>query len=105
MSQHSPGPWIAIKRPADTKGKSKGMGQIHICQRNSSSSLATMYWSTSMPDAMDADARLLASAPDLLAACHSFIAIHRPLPGETGPSAEAYAKAKAAIDKATGAEV
>lgn len=97
-TQHTPGPWVAVDLPTAVAIKSH-MGNVANIQRGS------------MRDRQQANARLIASAPDLLDAlkdlaqsivwkefgeCRGFTE-EMPLPIIT-----AVEKARAAISKATG---
>jgi hypothetical protein len=93
MAQHTPGPW-KITGP---NIRSEDGGLLFV-QGNHFDS---RYLADGEPDPVEqaANRRLVASAPDLLAACQACVAVLFPLLGETGPSAEAWAKARAAILK------
>ena len=88
MAQHTPGPW-KITGP-NIRSEDGGLLFVQGDQ-----------FMDDDPDPVEqaANRRLVAAAPDLLAACHACVAVLFPLLGETGPSAEAWAKARAAILK------
>ena len=83
MAQHTPGPWTVYHddEGVEIRANDDLMGTIINGKE------------------MDANAQLIEAAPELLAACLSCVAVLHPLLGETGPSAEAWAKARAAILK------
>ena len=91
----TPGPW--------TVGWTGTVGAPHNLGRPCVNTGGCADWVG--PEGAEADARLIASAPDLLAACKALLAIvegaqwGRPWPGR--PHAEANA-ARAAISRATG---
>ena len=93
MPQHTPGPWTVV--PHDSS-----WGDYWIQQ---ASEHIDTYLSQGRDDEATridaANARLIEACPDLLAACQACVAVLFPLLGETGPSAEAWAKARAAILK------
>ena len=84
MAQHTPGPWTVYHddEGVEIRANDDLMGTIINGKE------------------MDANAQLIEAAPELLAACLSCVAVLHPLLGETGPCAEAWAKARAAILKA-----
>ena len=83
MPQHTPGPWRI--------GQLDALGGIPIVAPTPAYIVATVYVTEDVNE--HANARLVASAPDLLAACQFLVA------AEPGSLAEAHAKAKAAIAK------
>ena len=65
MNKHTPGPWVASDTEfSDVYGVE---GQL----------VAHAYYSEGQSDRVRANARLMAAAPDLLAACESIMDIHR----------------------------
>jgi len=90
MPQHTPGPWRI--------GQLDALGGIPIVAPTPAYIVATVYVTEDVNE--HANARLIQASPDLLAACQFLVGAFRPLPGETGPCAEAWAKARAAILKA-----
>lgn len=98
MSAHSPGPWelVAIK---DRSIK-------HFCPVNAQGfSLLTVVHESETPFGAvfdDADARLIAAAPELLAALQAVIRNDAENKNETGLSIAVCGQAIAAIAKATG---
>ena len=90
MPQHTPGPWRI--------GQLDALGGIPIVAPTPAYIVATVYVTEDVNE--QANARLIEAAPELLAACLSCVAVLHPLLGETGPCAEAWAKARAAILKA-----
>lgn len=99
MDEHTPGPWVLCR-----------------CDGHDGSAVATIepkpetmegpnHWAVAHTNTLrnewQANARLIAAAPDLLAACRAFVAkVDR---GEAR-SVNTYAQMVAAIAKATGAE-
>ena len=90
MAQHTPGPWKITGPNIRSEN-----GALLFVQGD-------QFMDDHIVDPVEqaANRRLVASAPDLLAACLSCVAVLHPLLGETGPCAEAWAKARAAILKA-----
>lgn len=97
MSKHTPGPWI-----------NAGNGDIiaiHPTQCGGVKDVCTVYMTESDED--DANARLIAAAPDLLAALEMILPIlldwHSDFPDSVGSKEEpAVRAARAAIAKAKG---
>lgn len=106
MSEHTLGPWIVSMTLRDP-----GCIIIHDKQGRSIASC----WNLMGPHGeepntpMEANARLIAASPDLLAACQAFVEAHEPCTAQprfidSVGLHEAFAEAKAAIAKATGAD-
>ena len=88
MSKHTPGPWIALReRTAGTFFNSYA-----IMQRDE----IIAHTTTDIGAKTEADARLIAAAPDLLAACEALVA------GWEHNLTEPMALVRAAIAKARG---
>jgi hypothetical protein len=62
-AKHTQGPWVAIPMPD---------GSIDICKSNAGYHIAQMLY-TGYPADVQANARLIASAPDLLASLESLL--------------------------------
>ena len=88
MSKHTPGEWIA-------DGK-----DVRSTVRTPGSRLVAEAHFREDPEETEANARLIAAAPDLLAACRSILAMHRGGPNAVGNWDAAYA-ADATRDKAS----
>lgn len=96
MSKHTSGPWTVDPGQGDYMGAILGASGVPVCTFG----YCTTYYPVEGDPPTDADARLIASAPDLLEAlqqCIDFLP-DRGLPGI------AKDKARAAIAKATGGE-
>ena len=92
MNKHTPGPWTI----AD--GESR---RVYLINHGRDAVGETVYTETRNP----ADARLIAAAPDLLAALKGILREHDALQmaeGRTGDRWPAATRARAAITKATG---
>ncbi|MFA5377170.1 MAG: hypothetical protein WC455_15570 [Dehalococcoidia bacterium] len=74
-TQHTPGPWEVYK------GHDGKLGQTHILAHNPNTKLSD-YAVAVMVDGNEADARLIAAAPDLLAACEQALRVLREYPEE-----------------------
>lgn len=63
---HTPGPWVAVSRPTYA-GRLTGeeCDVTEVSGTATRSKIATVYWSR--------DQKLIAAAPDLLAACEAFL--------------------------------
>lgn len=92
---HTPGPWIARRGTIGTT-------QYHIAEMMPSS--ADDMWPGFAPaEQQEANARLIAAAPDLLAALSTLDSIERGMQGwHEDAKAEAWAKARAALARAKG---
>ena len=86
--KHTPGPWTFVQG---------GSGNFPTWNVRIGSNLITLPFASSM-DTLDADARLIAAAPDLLEALNDILNGH----GDPDIPEAALAKARAAIAKATG---
>ena len=94
-TQHTPGPWKAVEAPYNPKGwlwVQNGPGAL----------LADVHQNKNIPlDARNANARLMAAAPELLEACKAVLAAH-PLPHGMNERHGVMAMVEAAIAQATG---
>jgi len=88
MSKHTPGPW-SVQYETDIAAREDGVGPVDV---------AHVYMRTA-PGRTEANARLLAAAPELLEALKSMCEGFKPLKDADFP---ALAKARAAIAKAEG---
>lgn len=91
-TKHTPGPWAADQSGLVTAGKNR----LHVAQA------AT----TGMGKAVEANAALIAAAPELLAALQATMRALGDLPSTQKPGTRtraAYDEARAAIDRATNA--
>lgn len=84
MNKHTPGPWEAIP-----SAQLRENGMVHVTRDNGS--VVASAWE-------DADARLTAAAPDLLAALQLMIVAYE---HEASPENPALLQARAAFAKAT----
>ena len=84
---HTPGPWLAD--PDDRAGME---WNIHIGRRNDPDE-RICFMTSDGP--VEANARLIAAAPDLLEACQAFVEFN------AGVNNQMMKSARAAIDKAT----
>ena len=70
QTQHTPGPWKAVEAPYNPKGwlwVQNGPGAL----------LADVHQNKNIAlEARNANARLMAAAPDLLKACEAVLAVH-----------------------------
>ena len=94
--KHTPGPWKATRRGIMALNPMTGRYSLVVCQPN---------WRGVEPDDVwldtprEANARLIAAAPDLLEACKAFC---RKVEAGEAKSTRSYAQMKAAIAKAEG---
>lgn len=107
MSKHTPGPWAAKRVGLQQWWINAPFGDPTI-GHNSWDGLAEVYGSDDWPESgrkvAEANARLIAAAPDLLAACEqALVELEDSLPA---PSDEwdFYDKLRLAIAKATGGQ-
>lgn len=91
-AQHTPGPWTIEKTSHDTEIVA---GKYHICNVGESVRCSE--------NEAKANARLIASAPDLLAALQAFAAAGNNFTGWHPAYEDAIIQARAAIARATGA--
>ena len=95
MSKHTPGPWLQSHRQT---GPEAWNTQVYD---EAGRTIATLAWypvtltGGLIGTAREANARLIAAAPDLLEACRYIVEA-----GETGDEETAIAKARAALAKA-----
>ena len=92
---HTPGPWKAHTLPN---------GSHHIIADHWNASIATTMYPDSGSEGREANARLIAAAPDLLAALKAIHACHRAFSNTENWTAlddEARSAAESAINKAT----
>ena len=94
MSAHTPGPWIIYWR----QGKSEMKGGPGSVQAVSGGKIARVFARTEDEGAQGANARLIAAAPDLLAALEAMM-FDCP---DSYPVYAAVKRARAAIAKARG---
>lgn len=95
MSAHTPGPWERRWTHTSYGERTEETGRI-VHQR-----LGTICHLV-MADDVDANARLIAAAPDLLEALEQMVASAPPHPVEHPSMSNAWAVARAAIAKARG---
>ena len=95
MSDHTPGPWTAIEQWTREPGEVREWWEVHAFAPNGIGSEHIAH----IPD--EGNARLIAAAPDLLAACKASLRLHsfRHEPEEMFAVAELE---RAAIAKAKG---
>jgi hypothetical protein len=94
-AKHTPGPWVCSQmesggwkiHPADNPG-------FKICRIENA-----ITYLMDFDEAAEPDARLIAAAPDLLAACQEFV---RKVEAGEARSTKSYEQMKAAIAKADG---
>ncbi len=91
MSKHTSGPWTVDPGHGDYMGAILGASGVPVCTFG----YCTTYYPVEGDPPTDADARLIASAPDLLEALQGLV-----LPINN----KAHNAARAAIAKATGGE-
>ncbi len=91
MSKHTSGPWTVDPGQGDYMGAILGASGVPVCTFG----YCTTYYPVEGDPPTDADARLIASAPDLLEALQGLV-----LPINN----KAHNAARAAIAKATGGE-
>jgi len=93
--RHTPGPWKAVEAPYNPKGwlwVQNGPGAL----------LADVHQNKNIPlDARNANARLMAAAPDLLEACKAVLAAH-PMPHGINERRGVMAVVETAVAKALG---
>lgn len=87
-TKHSPGPWTCFKRSGGFSIESPGLHAV-----------ASINWIMAKRDCAEANARLIAAAPDLLEALRAAADYM----GEMGHPVELLEQARAAIAKAEGA--
>jgi hypothetical protein len=92
--KHTPGPWRNLRR--------NGMGNLVVGQADRVAPLGVAdVFVSSVDGADEANANLIAAAPDLLAACRALVDWYDThAPDVTGCSHEAYELAYAAVRKA-----
>jgi hypothetical protein len=98
--QHTPGPWYFHVNKADTLYVVRGPKDIVVCEMSWHSSIPCHY---TLRDESEANARLIAAAPDLLAALRLAQEQMERFDGESAGWHEANDAISAAIAKATGA--
>lgn len=95
MSAHTPGPWGIVRHPKPAQVKSI------LSVGFTANGMASIAWLTGGAIHQDANARLIAAAPDLLAALRALVEAQPNYP--SGGYVERYVmRAKAAIAKAEG---
>lgn len=97
--KHTPGPWKAAHN-APFRWAIHGPRNEWIAQTDA----AFDDGSSGSPDACEANARLIAAAPDLLAVCRAVVAGTNAKNGFVGVGSDIYMAARAAIAKAEGRE-
>ena len=108
MRTHTPGPWtyepITLGHPSNRANRVVGSPTNYIARLFSAdSTLQGMTSRAPAPDEAEANARLIASAPDLLAACmEAFGALVGSHAAEDSVQGRARARLRAVIDKANG---
>lgn len=98
MSRNTPGPWYA---------KREGYSTVYVKARilgRLIQEVAACGPTDAGQDQQDANARLIAAAPELLEALKAFVADWSDDTGMSGPSYESVRFAREAIAKAEGAE-
>lgn len=102
MNKHTPGPWYAPPLPAS----GTDLGIMHLPQNKAPVLVALVVIDEDDPQTDDehaANARLIAAAPDLLAACDRLMVAWEERGVSTAHDwADAVSMARAAIAKATG---
>jgi hypothetical protein len=104
MSKHTPGPW-QIRSV-------KGDPLLQVCADKEPVAIVAHPWPTTIGDPariQSANARLIASAPELLAACERQVAnierwLETGVPADAAESKSIYDQMKAAIAKAEGSD-
>ena len=98
--KHTPGPWCISPIDGDIVGDSNGVSSVIVARMPLMSAVRGPG-----REAQNANARLIASAPDLLAACRAIVG-DCPDAGEPGhiDFGEAMVMARDAIARATGGE-
>ena len=92
-AKHTPGPWRIATEPSGIRARHiKADSYLTVC------SFLTSVSRNCGPDEINANARLIAAAPDLLALLVELVDIEGPMPGTSAWGD----KARAAIAKATG---
>lgn len=89
-AEHTPGPWI-------TDDLREYGGDIYVRPRDGIGNIAQVF-------ASDADARLIAAAPALLAALRDLLALFEEIDGGENDDAPEFAAARAAIRLVGGGE-
>lgn len=97
-AKHTPGPWLTARNECHAGG----IATIHYCLNNDWVEVWTDKWAEGdglTNEVMEANARLILAAPELLAALKEFVHPHQSLPLTEG---ERRDMALAVIAKATG---
>lgn len=105
MSKHTPGPWIPNRFDPSSPMTVVAESGEWVCKVSSSG-----MWANQTPETEDANAQLIAAAPDLLAAleallpyAESEVAYHEAFADIDEENAEEHRESQAAIDKARAA--
>lgn len=115
MTKHTPSPWILHEWDSDLgydcmtgglaiSGSQSGPGEFHVLLDGNNYGQAACDYSWQPTDRMLADAKLIAAAPDLLAALQLLVGRRESIatdPASRDGSDGRYAIARAAIAKAT----
>ncbi len=91
MTEHTPGPWHAVL----VKG-----GTVAYINGHETSTLTTLKAPFRNADRMNADARLIAAAPDLLAICVDLLTIGGDILGSAHMALTDYHELDALLDRA-----
>lgn len=102
-AQHTKGPWAIDAGFLVTKGYAGGVG-VPMLELNGHCSQCNepTGWITGKPEQWEADARLIAAAPELLAACQEIVRTGLLEEAMHGDQRAAVALCEAAISLATG---
>ena len=106
---YTPGPWRVNESKISGKDNISDLTEIVGPQRNGSQRLIAKMYGCALPEGQ-ANARLIAAAPELLEVCEALLALNNTLVVELSESdwlkykREAERKAKAALAKARGDE-
>ena len=103
-TQHTPGPWRVATTPDSPREKAVRLTRFHSIGVNGGPAIAILP--DGQRDILDANARLIAVAPELLAALRELLKHRAPMFSSDEPQATNYQnavnRARAAIAKAEG---
>ena len=94
QGKHTPGPWVRDCWDILGNAKGNGGGTGHVCEVSRPNEGDEKYWEDGEADA---NARLIAAAPDMLEALQAVVSAY-----ENGGMIEPIFMARAAIARATG---